>query len=736
MGNTYRLEAYLHRPEGGGLIITPKPNKIPQINKVELFYVDDTKGSMFSFMEKLRARAYCCNMFNKELVFTLWEDDAIGSGHHKSNKAIDSQKAKVNKNGIAVAEFMLTKALTKKAMQGEVDSKQLEFYVTVEYYKSKKHATENVEIDNPYAQYYKPKPYEPPVTPKAKGSPAEQKPKSRKEEKGILDVITDQLTDLWDWQESKGTITKDKTPTVRKPEGRSVVVVKGQETQRQLKGVCFCNKDFKEEDVRRLVKLLKGSETIWEGMILKGGKKVVCNINDKSFATLTKTLNNSFKQYSINTCSQKIHFLAQVCEETGIFALSEEIKSVFISSQSIYKGRGLLQLTGVKKKGEDRYDEPGPYQDYADYKGNQDIVKKPEVLATDINYCIDSGAWIWSINKKMPKSPSAAVDRWGLETSGKSLNELAVYDDKYLELISVLLNGRNADTGMPNGWEKRKSNYNLLKRAFFMYDWYHGNDSKTINTKDIVTYHVYADGKIERHIPKVIKTGYEKKYKYIYHDISDQQYDICIVDWIEIDKVKHIGKSIVERGYISHETFNIKGVNQKHVYKYANGDVIASGIAGEGGGIITRKYAKTGGKTIVIKIPDPFLYNSGNVKIDLKFKITIRTYMGRDHFAALIGALADCGLSLISQGSAMRDGACFPSVSHTNGESIDTDYLILPHIQKYINSMAKFGYKTMLYKPGLKLKKPTNVTTFKEDSHHSAHLHCGSSSIPVTEIKE
>ncbi|MFY7814955.1 MAG: hypothetical protein ACOVRK_07145, partial [Chryseobacterium taeanense] len=393
LGNTYRLEAYLHRPEGGGLIITPKPNRTPQINKVELFYVDDTKGSTFSFMEKLRARAYCCNMFNKELVFTLWEDDAIGSGHHKNNKAIDSQKAKVNKNGIAVAEFMLTKALMRKAMQGEADSKRLEFYVTVEYYKSKKHATENVEIDNPYAQYYKPKPYEPPVTPKAKGSPAEQKPKSRKEEKGILDVITDQLTDLWDWQESKGTITKDKTPTVRKPEGRSVVVVKGQETQRQLKGVCFCNKDFKEEDVRRLVKLLKGSETIWEGMILKGGKKVVCNINDKSFATLTKTLNNSFKQYSINTCSQKIHFLAQVCEETGIFALSEEIKSVFISSQSIYKGRGLLQLTGVKKKGEDRYDEPGPYQDYADYKGNQDIVKKPEVLATDINYCIDSGAW-------------------------------------------------------------------------------------------------------------------------------------------------------------------------------------------------------------------------------------------------------------------------------------------------------------------------------------------------------
>ncbi|WP_435524282.1 hypothetical protein [Chryseobacterium indoltheticum] len=79
-GHTYRLEGYLYEPEGGGLIIKPRPGKVPKIEKVELFYVDDTKGSTFSFMEKLRARAVCTNMFNKELIFTLWEDDAKGGG--------------------------------------------------------------------------------------------------------------------------------------------------------------------------------------------------------------------------------------------------------------------------------------------------------------------------------------------------------------------------------------------------------------------------------------------------------------------------------------------------------------------------------------------------------------------------------------------------------------------------------------------------------------------------------
>lgn len=110
--------------------------------------------------------------------------------------------------------------------------------------------------------------------------------------------------------------------------------------------------------------------------------------------------------------------------------------------------------------------------------------------------------------------------------------------------------------------------------------------------------------------------------------------------------------------------------------------------------------------------------------------------MGRDHLAALIGALAQCGLPLVSEGSTMKDGTCFPSVSHTNGESIDSDYFTLANTQKYINAMADFGIKNFYYKPDMKLKKPVKATIFKEDAHHKAHLHCGSTKINVIEIKE
>ncbi|WP_426475814.1 peptidoglycan recognition protein family protein [Chryseobacterium balustinum] len=190
-------------------------------------------------MEKLRARAYCVNMLKKELVLTLWEDDAKGEGHNANNKLIETRKAKVNENGIAVTEFMLTKALMKKAMQGETDPKQLEFYVTVEYYSHKKHATDNVNINNPFPPIKHEVPVKPRGVPKAPGSPAASKPPSKKEERGIGQIISEKWDELWDWWETPGTIKKDQSPTVQKPDGRSPAIVKG-EKPKENNETCVC----------------------------------------------------------------------------------------------------------------------------------------------------------------------------------------------------------------------------------------------------------------------------------------------------------------------------------------------------------------------------------------------------------------------------------------------------------------------------------------------------------------
>ena len=187
--HTYLLEAYLYAPEGKGIIIHPQPSKIPKINKVELFYLNGNKGQVFSFTEKFIAKAYCVNLEGKELKFTLWEDDEKGSGHSEKNLIVETKKAKVDSKGVAKVDFQLTKALIQKAQSGEADARELEFYVTVEYYAHKKHATENIHIKNPEVKKEAPKSPQDSKISKAPNSPASKKGESKKEEKGILDSV-------------------------------------------------------------------------------------------------------------------------------------------------------------------------------------------------------------------------------------------------------------------------------------------------------------------------------------------------------------------------------------------------------------------------------------------------------------------------------------------------------------------------------------------------------------------
>ncbi|WP_144283902.1 hypothetical protein [Chryseobacterium echinoideorum] len=57
-----------------------------------------------------------------------------------------------------------------------------------------------------------------------------------------------------------------------------------------------------------------------------------------------------------------------------------------------------------------------------------------------------------------------------------------------------------------------------------------------LNAKDIITYHIYENGTIEKHIPKTIKEEYKQRYKYVYHDKDKNEHEICIVDWFTVDR--------------------------------------------------------------------------------------------------------------------------------------------------------------------------------------------------------
>jgi predicted chitinase len=249
--NTYRLEAYLHEPEGHGsttIDITPQPAGIPKIDKVELHYADDSPGTVFSYNEKLIAKAQCVNLSGEKLLFTLWEDDAAGDGHDAGNLFIDSKEVLVDRTGVATAEFALTKALMQKAANGETEPKKLEFYVTVEYYRNRKHATNNVDVQNP--EYKEPaQPASDSKTPTSdsnqNNTPADannqqsQQPASKKEESGIGD--NSQTPDAVN--ETKGTVEPEQKPTTENPEGKTTSVVEEPKTE-SLLDAFFAKEEF------------------------------------------------------------------------------------------------------------------------------------------------------------------------------------------------------------------------------------------------------------------------------------------------------------------------------------------------------------------------------------------------------------------------------------------------------------------------------------------------------------
>ncbi|MCU7618771.1 hypothetical protein NZ698_16370 [Chryseobacterium sp. PBS4-4] len=495
----------------------------------------------------------------------------------------------------------------------------------------------------------------------------------------------------------------------KSPEYKSTAKVKKLPKQEPKKGECFYNRKFEDKEVANIIKQLriltghKDTVNLWY-------KQTTPKMDDKSLAGFVKELNANFNHYNIKTCSQKMHFLAHACIETGAFSKAREGGTDL--SYDPWRGHGLLQLT--KEVAYEKYNA----------KENKNLVAKPEKIAENLHLTVDSGCWTWSEFKKMPSDvESKAVKRWGKVTAGKSLNQLALYGDKYLELISALLNGRNDKTDMPNGWEERKTAYEYLRNFIFKYDWFHGGKKEEpVNTKDIVTYHIYSGGDIEKHIPKVIKSGFEKKYKYVYHDTSDKEYIVCTVEWNKTDGKKtgvNQGNVKPTHSKIIYDKIVNEGQTERRVI-YENGDVAEHGS--NKGKTFWNLYKSEGKKIELVRMPDSLDIAIPNSRIKYNFSDTQRRYTCPGALAGFIGALAECGFTdILTTGSCFKYATCFPSVKHVNGQSIDTKYINRAREEKFVKAMSKFHFNKQI-------TGNDTTHTYPGTAHqgdHNDHLHSG-----------
>ncbi|OCA76293.1 hypothetical protein BBI01_06260 [Chryseobacterium artocarpi] len=184
----------------GELIVHPQRAKEPKITRVELLdanYKPIPKGKKLSYKDTIIARAYCVEMFEMNIAFTLWEDDAQGEGHNPTVNALNKINpvpvlSRVNEKGMAEAVFRLpfyTMAVmianARTASGDKSEGATHEYYVTADVVsKHIQKASPNINVVNPTHNPEPPRKREVPKghTPspaKPKTTPAPEKPKPK-----------------------------------------------------------------------------------------------------------------------------------------------------------------------------------------------------------------------------------------------------------------------------------------------------------------------------------------------------------------------------------------------------------------------------------------------------------------------------------------------------------------------------------------------------------------------------
>lgn len=254
----------------------------------------------------------------------------------------------------------------------------------------------------------------------------------------------------------------------------------------------------------------------------------------------------------------------------------------------------------------------------------------------------------------------------------------------------------------------------------------------------IIIYHTYANGKIIRQEPKIEKNKYPGHYKYVYHDKDDNEHIICIVEWNETFEVENGDKKVsnLPGGYDSTKTVTIPSGDTKESYYYYENNVLTKIVTK--GTFKNRPYVSFKVKTskvILVRMPDQLSYKENGIHIELIWSNTMRRYTSPENFAAFIGALAECGFTVRSAGTAFKDGTGYPSVTHVNGASIDVSYSTKEKDIAIMKAMGIYGYDKENILSGTN-KGYSDYSKIDYSLGHEDHIHFGPKKPVVIILKD
>lgn len=684
-GQQLLIEAYINNPEKKappGIIIRPSLGS----KSIKGISIKDSKGGTLSqppkYGQSIKAVITTENMLGDNLRLSLWERDTMtGSGHDpKGNTKLWSGTAKVTEsNGVVTKEIMLSPAMMALSNKTWFEGGTHEYYMLVEADNTRTKYSRETAVQNRQI-----------VLSPAARTPQKPEPTLAEQATALYDQVSVRVRNMFGLDPMSQT---GKTATTVNSNGSGA-------------GECICKKEQLvwgnkvNCDFRK--KVLQISKELWPDNHL--------NMANGLMAVMYVETSGSFKAHQI--MGQKLKDVNEITAEDFWLEKSNGTKT----SRAV----GLIQFTQAALEAIGEFTGGSGY-------AKLHAVKLRFAKMGEVNQ-LDYVKKYFEPAKSSIKTPEDIyLHVFAPKGVGKA-NDFVLYEkgtEEYRQNKSV-------DTENDNDGKIQRSEilgrYNTSIKA--------GEGNKTnkftctspppsekVNAKDLVVYHTFSDGRIEKHIPKVIKEGYEKKYKYVYHDAKNAEHEIATVDFVNAQ--------VWLRG------------------SKANG--------GKGWKKVGDRYYQQGtGTNELVKVPMPLNYNSGDLKIKMADN-TSREYMNPLAFAAIIGALAECSYTDVTfNGFTSVDGTGSPSVSHINGIAGDFRYLRkdktggalnifntptdldVERQEKLIDAFVKFGYQSFLsYNITLKKKK----FILKKSSHlanHDHHLHLNRAgfSPTFTEIKE
>lgn len=268
------------------------------------------------------------------------------------------------------------------------------------------------------------------------------------------------------------------------------------------------------------------------------------------------------------------------------------------------------------------------------------------------------------------------------------------------------------------------------------------SEDETVTTgQNRIEFHIYHDGiiKITDNIDMALVYDIQNIY-YRYRATNSGAFtDICNLNLLLANKMKngvyynstiHGALTTFTLNHINHDleatNAGIANVNADNSFENNDGDVMTDGYfkpRGRPYGLYRRYYENKHKKTFLVHFVEATV-NASPLTIVFSYDETLRHYARPELAAAVIGALIQLNnAGFVSTGFSYRNSTCYPSVSHVNGEAIDTQYKNnISDNQDVIDALNDFGFNYIL--------KGTNanfatLTIAVADSSHNDHLHSG-----------